>query len=48
MKRTFYDGIPLEMRAVFKEVTNEITKAKINYRKKIEMKYSSGDLRVAW
>ncbi len=36
------------MKAVSREVKADIAKAKMNYRKKIEIKYSSGDLRAAW
>lgn len=47
-KRTFYCGDPLEKKAVSREVKNEIKKAKIQYRRKIENKCSRGNLRAAW
>ena len=47
-KNIFYTGDPLEKKAVSREVRNEIRKAKIQYRDKIEEQYCSGDLRAAW
>lgn len=47
-KKIFYTGDPLEKKAVSREVRNEIRKAKIQYRDKIEEQYCSGDLRAAW
>lgn len=47
-KRTFYTGDIWEIKAVSKEVKNEIRKAKIKYKRKVEEQYSGGDLRAAW
>jgi len=47
-KQTYYTGDHLEKKVVSREVRNEIRKAKMKYREKIEMQYSSGDLRAAW
>lgn len=46
-KRTFYSGDPLERRAVSKGVNEEIRRAKIKYKNKIESQYFSGDIKVA-
>lgn len=47
-KRTFYTGDIWEIKTVSKEVKNEIRKAKMKYRRKVEEQYSGGDLRAAW
>ena len=47
-KQIYCIGSALEKKAVSREVRNEIRKAKLKYKEKIEVQYSSGDLRAAW
>lgn len=47
-KRIFYTGNSQDKKEINRELRNEIRKAKIVYRDKVELKYSSGDLREAW
>lgn len=47
-KKVFYTGDPVEKKAVSREIKNEIRKAKIQYRDKIEKQYCSCDIRAAW
>ncbi len=47
-KKIFYTGNNQEKKDIKKEVKNEIRRAKRAYKGKVEQKYSSGDLRVAW
>lgn len=46
-KRIFYTGDLLERKAVSREVKREIQKAKINYKNKVEIIFSTGDIRAA-
>ena len=47
-KRAFYSSDLLEKKNVEREVKNEIRKAKTEYKKKIEMQFSSNNMRAAW
>lgn len=47
-KRVFYTGDYLEKNDISREVRNEIRKAKMQHREKIEKQYSSSDLRAVW
>jgi hypothetical protein len=47
-KRVFYTGSAEEKKRVNREVRGAISKAKREYKDKIEQRYSSGDLRAAW
>ena len=47
-KMIFYSSDLLEKKSVSKEVKEEIRKAKIKYRNKIESQYCCGELRAAW
>ena len=47
-KRIFYTGNSQDKKEINRKLRNEIRKAKIAYRDKVELKYSSGDLREAW
>ena len=47
-KRVFYTGTSQEKKVVNREVRAAIRKAKRQYKDKVEMQYSSGDIRAAW
>lgn len=47
-KRIFFTGNSQDKKVVSREVRTEIRKAKKIYREKIELQYSSGNLRDAW
>ncbi len=47
-KIIFCSGDPLEKKEVSREVKDEIRKAKMKHRNKIQSQYCSGDLRAAW
>ncbi|KAM3624257.1 uncharacterized protein V6R79_021176 [Siganus canaliculatus] len=47
-KRIFFSGTELEKREINKEVKRAIKIAKLNYRNKVEEKFTHGNLRSAW
>ena len=47
-KRVYFKGSFEEKKEVNKEVRAAVRKAKLEYKQKIEFKYSSGSLRDAW